>query len=109
MSSGLLDSSILIDWLRGHTKATAFLVSESTKGSLATHVMVAAELLAGARDKREQRIIDSFLGSMQIICPDESDGLQALNLYRRYHLSNGVNWPDCQIAATAAQSLSLRI
>ena len=63
--------------------------------------MVAAELLAGARDKREQGLIDSFLAAFRIVCPDESDGLSALNYYRQYHLSHGVDWPDCQIAATA--------
>jgi predicted nucleic acid-binding protein len=50
MSSGILDSSILIDCLRGRAAGVAFLASES---SPATHVMVAAELFAGARDKAE--------------------------------------------------------
>jgi predicted nucleic acid-binding protein len=63
--------------------------------------MVAAELLAGARDKREQTVIESFLSPFQILSPDESDGLAALDLYKRHHLSHGVDWPDCQIAATA--------
>ena len=33
--------------------------------------------------------------------PDEADGLAALDLYRHFRLSHGVDWPDCQIAATA--------
>jgi len=37
--------------------------------------MVAAELLAGARDKREQGLIESFLLPFQIISPTEADGL----------------------------------
>ncbi|MDB5172738.1 MAG: hypothetical protein JWN51_1511 [Phycisphaerales bacterium] len=61
--------------------------------------MVAAELIAGARDKREQAFIESFLASFQTVSP--SDALGALDFYRRFHLSHGVDWPDCQIAATA--------
>lgn len=98
MSSGILDSSILIDCLRGRAGAVAFLASQPAP---TTHVMVAAELFAGARDKSEQQQIDSFLASFVIVSPSESDGLAALELYKRHHLSHGVDWPDCQIAATA--------
>jgi predicted nucleic acid-binding protein len=58
-------------------------------------------LLAGARDKRECALIDSFLQSFDLVVPNEADGLSALDLYRRFRLSNGVDRPDCQIAATA--------
>jgi predicted nucleic acid-binding protein len=103
MSSGggILDSSVLIDCLRGRPHAVAFLTSLASQSPPVTHVMVAAELLAGARDKAEQQQIESFLKAFQIVSPNESDGLLALDLYSRFHLSNGVDWPDCQIAATA--------
>jgi predicted nucleic acid-binding protein len=29
--------------------------------------------------------------------------MAALNLYRQFRLSHGVDWPDCQIAATASR------
>lgn len=103
MSSGILDSSILIDCLRGRAGAVAFLLKIP---SPATHVMVAAELLAGARDKAEQTQIESFLSAFAIHSPSEADGLAALELYKKHHLSHGVDWPDCQIAATA---LRLRV
>ena len=48
-----------------------------------------------------QTLIDTFLGAFQIVWPTEADGMVALDLYRQYHLSHGVDWPDCQIAATA--------
>jgi predicted nucleic acid-binding protein len=101
MSSGIIDSCVLIDCLRGHSGAVAFLNSQSAGGVPVTHVMVAAELIAGARDKREQGLIESFLASFQTVSPSESDALSALDFYRRFHLSHGVDWPDCQIAATA--------
>lgn len=94
----MLDSSILIDCLRGRSDAVAFLASQA---SPTTHVVVAAEPLAGARDKNEQKQIESFLVSFLIISSSELDGLAALDLYKKYYLAHGVDWPDCQIAATA--------
>lgn len=61
MSSGIIDSSVLIDCLRGRQDAVAFLAATAARAPAVTHVMVAAELLAGARDQREQNLIDSFL------------------------------------------------
>ena len=101
MSSAIIDSSVLIDCLRGRGGAVAFLNSRLAAGVPVTHVMVAAELLVGARDKREQTIIEAFLARFQLVSPDEADGLAALDLFRKFHLSHGVDWPDCQIAATA--------
>jgi predicted nucleic acid-binding protein len=97
----MLDSSILIDCLRCRADAVAFLATQSAAGRLRTHLLVAAELLTGARDMGEQNLIDSFLQSFDLAVPNESDGLFALALYRQFRLSHGVDWPDSQIAATA--------
>lgn len=101
MTGGMFDSSILIDCLRGRGNAIAFLATQSTAGRARTHLIVAAELLTGARDKNEQNLIDSFLQNFDLTVLSEADGLSALDLYRQYRLSHGVDWPDCQIAATA--------
>jgi predicted nucleic acid-binding protein len=101
MSNAILDSSILIDCLRARADAVAFINALSASGAPSTHVMVVAELLAGARDKREQNVIDSFLASFHVVSSTEADALLALDLFRQYHLSHGVDWPDCLIAATA--------
>jgi predicted nucleic acid-binding protein len=63
--------------------------------------MVAAELLAGARDKREQNVVDSFLTPFQLVSPTDAGAMSALNLLRQFRLSHGVDWPDCLIAASA--------
>jgi predicted nucleic acid-binding protein len=103
MSSGILDSSVLIDCLRGHAGAVAFLRSHTVVigGPPTTHLLVVAELYAGARDARELRAVQSFLAPFQLTVPNERDGLAALDLFRQHRLSHGVDWPDCQIAATA--------
>jgi hypothetical protein len=97
----MLDSSILIDCLRGRGQAVAFVSSLAARSSPVTHVIVAAELFAGAQNRAEQERIESFLAQIQIMVPNESDALAALDLYKQHHLSHGVDWPDCQIAATA--------
>jgi predicted nucleic acid-binding protein len=74
MSSAIIDSSVLIDCLRGRAGAVAVLNSLMAAGIPSTHVIVAAELLAGARDKREQAMIESFLKSFQLVSPNEADG-----------------------------------
>ena len=65
MTSGIFDSSILIDCLRGRVDAIAFLATQSTATRPHTHLFVAAELLTGARDKHEQTLIDSFLETFE--------------------------------------------
>ena len=103
MTNPIIDSSILIDCLRGRAEAIAFLTAQSTEKRPRTHLLVAAELLAGARDKDELALVDSFLASFDLTLPTESDGLSALELFRRLRLSHGVDWPECQIAATTAR------
>jgi len=101
MSSGILDSSVLIDVLRSHPPAVTFLGTIARSGTPATHVMVAAEVLAGTRDKKEPAVVESFLTSFQVLSPSEADGLAALELYKQVRLSHCVDWPDSLIAATA--------
>lgn len=88
---------MLIDSLRGRPDAIVFLNAQSEIAQANTHIIVPAELLAGARDKREQTQIESFLDSFRLIVPTETDTLAALELFKTHHLSHGVDWPDCQI------------
>lgn len=101
MATGIFDSSVLIDCLRGRADAISFLATQSKGARPRTHLLVAAELLTGARDRNELALIDSFLQAFELAIPGEADGLSSLNLYRQFRLSHGVDWPDCQIAATA--------
>lgn len=101
MNNGIIDSSVLIDCLRGTPTAVAYLAAVAASGQIATHVIAAAELYVGARDKREQAAIESFLSAFDLVLPTEADGQMALDLFKAHRLSDGVDWPDCQIAATA--------
>jgi len=84
MSSGILDSSILIDCLRDERGRWHFWRASRHRQRT---VMVAAELFAGARDKAEQQQIESFLSSFVIVSPSESMG------WRRWNFTSGITCP----------------
>jgi len=97
----LIDSSIFIDHLRGRREASEFLLFVRAAVGLQTSTVVAAEILTGARDTREQREIDRLLADFQIHHLEPADCVTALDLLRRHRLSGGIGWQDCLIAATA--------
>jgi predicted nucleic acid-binding protein len=104
----VIDSTIVIDYLRGKPDAVAYLDSLRAAGPLVTHVVVVAEVLTGARDRREQAVIDSLLSAFRVVYPDEQDARTAIDLLRQYRPSHGVGWLDCLIGSTSVrQGLSL--
>lgn len=100
-SDCLIDSSVLIDLLRGRSDAIRFMESVHASSPITTHVIVAAELLTGARDLREQDTIDRLLFELDVLPCTASDCQNALALLRRYRLAGGIGWNDCLISATA--------
>lgn len=66
-------------------------------------VITAAELLAGSRNQREQRRIERELTLYETLWLNENVSRSALELYRRFHLSQRAGFFDCLIAATAEQ------
>jgi predicted nucleic acid-binding protein len=99
-SDWLLDTSILIDMLRGQTAARSWVDSLAQSNRMIS-VITGAELLAGCRNRREQRAVERELNLYTIVWLDESSSQTALDLYKRFHLSAGVGFLDCLIAATA--------
>lgn len=97
----LIDPLILIDHLRGRSQATQFLSATRAAVGLRTSAVVAAELLAGARDRREQTVMDRLLTRFHVEPFGPSDGDDALNLLRQHRLAHGIGWTDCLIAAAA--------
>ena len=96
----LLDTSILIDVLRGYKPARTWIVSVPPSARFVS-VVTAAELLSGCRNQTEQRAVDRELALYQTVWLDEAISQAALQLYRRFHLSHSVGFLDCLIAATA--------
>jgi predicted nucleic acid-binding protein len=95
----LIDTDVLIDYLRDETVAVSYL--ESLPPPLLISAISVAELYAGVREGNERFALDEFLDAFEIVPVDEEIGV-AGGLYRRgYGKSHGTGLNDALIAATA--------
>ena len=103
----LLDTDILVDFLRGYSKAIAVVKSSSARIILST--IVVAELYAGVKGDAEQAVLDDFVSLFRIV-PVNASIAKAGGLYKRdYGKSHGVGLADAILAATAeAESAELK-
>ncbi|MBI2302807.1 MAG: type II toxin-antitoxin system VapC family toxin [Armatimonadetes bacterium] len=99
----LLDTSVLVDLLRGHAPAKDWVDALPAEVRFVSVVTV-AELLAGCRNRREQRAVDHELSGYVVTWLDEPVSRRAVELYRRHHLSAGVGFFDCLIGATSVET-----
>ena len=96
MVSGLLDTPILIDILRGYEPAGAWILGQI---SLGISPGVWMELIVGARNKENQLKANSPLKRFEMVYLTEADQLWAMQQMTSYALSHGVGILDCLIAA----------
>ncbi len=95
----LLDTDVLVDYLRGEQEAMAYL--EGLGGDLLTSAITVAELFAGVREGEERRVLTQFIRAFEIV-PIDSDIAKQGGLYRRgFGPSHGVGLADALIAASA--------
>jgi predicted nucleic acid-binding protein len=101
MARSLIDTSILVDMFRGHPTAVKVVSASLSAGEAYVHPLVAAEILAGSRNRRELASFDRALAAMQPVVSEPSDWDGCLRLFRVCFLTHGVGWEDCLVAATA--------
>jgi predicted nucleic acid-binding protein len=95
----LLDTDVLVDFLRGHRKAVAFVKGRSAMIILSS--IVVAELYAGVKGDAEQAALDDFVSLFRVV-PVNAEIAKAGGLYKRdYGKSHGVGLADAILAATA--------
>jgi hypothetical protein len=95
----LLDTDVLVDYLRGRKEAAAYL--EARTEPLLISAITVAELFAGVREGEERRLLDQFLSAFEIVALSREIA-QKGGLYRRdFGPSHGVGLADALIAATA--------
>ncbi len=95
----LLDTDILIDYLRGQPKAVAFL--KKTRRRLLVSSLTLAELHVGVREGAERQVLDDFLGLLEVVTVTPEIARLG-GLWRRdYGKSHGTGLIDALIAATA--------
>lgn len=95
----LMDTDVMVDFLRGHPKAVAIVQASSDRIILSS--IVVAELYAGARGDDELGTLDSLISLFRVI-PVSPILARMGGLYKKdYAKSHGVGLADAIIAATA--------
>jgi len=98
----LVDTDVLIDYLRGSEHAAEFL--EGLQGDLLISTISVAELFSGARGPEEQVALDHFMLAFEVISVDERLARQGSIFRQEYHPSHGIGLADALIAASAIDS-----
>ena len=100
----LLDSDVIIEWLRGHPLFTQQMVAliEAHADLCWTPVSI-AEILAGSRKSEDEAIADVFL-VLEALPLTTDDGRTAGAYLKSYAKSHGVELGDALIAASASSS-----
>jgi predicted nucleic acid-binding protein len=96
----LIDTDVLIDYLRDQADAVAYLNAAAER--LLLSAVTVAELYAGVREGAERIALDDFIKDFEIVQVDKEIASIG-GLYRRdYIKSHGTGLADAIIAATAA-------
>ncbi len=99
--NALVDTSVLIDFLRGHEPAAALLEAERAVDVLHTSEMTRVEVLAGMHPTEEDQTL-SLLSTLVWHPVDAEVATEAGGLGRRWLPShNAIDGADLVIAATA--------
>ncbi len=100
MSKYLVDTTLLVEHLRGNIKAKVFLEKNSPYISSVS----VAELIQGSNNKDDLRFILGLCASLPEFTFDKKISNQAIKLVKKYYLSNGLKFLDALIAATAQEN-----
>lgn len=95
----LIDTDVLIDYLRDRAEAVSYL--ESVTDQMLVSAVTVAELYAGVREGKERAALDSFIKAFEVVPVDWEIAIKG-GLYRRdYGKSHGTGLADAIMAATA--------
>ena len=100
----LLDSDVIIEWLRGHPPFTQqMIVLIEAHADLCWTPVSIAEILAGSRKSEDDAIADLFL-LLEALPLTTDVGRKAGQYLKSYAKSHGVELGDALIAASASSS-----
>ena len=100
----LVDTDVLIDFLRGRSEAVLFLRENIDRLSISA--VSVAELFQGVRDGEERTRLSTMISAFVVLPLTEEIALAA-GLYRRdFKATIGCGLADCMIAATAVHHRS---
>jgi predicted nucleic acid-binding protein len=95
----LLDTDVMVDFLRGHSPAVNWLTSYTLP--IALPGLAAMELLQGCRSQSEQQQVERELGRFALFWPTLADCHRAYRDFASYRLSTGLGLLDSLIGNTA--------
>jgi predicted nucleic acid-binding protein len=95
----LLDTDVLVDYLRGQSDAVTLV--KGCADRIVLSAVVLAELYAGVRDDAELKQLDEFLALFPVVSVDATIARSAGLYMRDYHKSHALGLADAVIAATA--------
>lgn len=95
----LIDTDVLIDYLREREEAVSFL--NSIVDEIAISAITVAELYAGVREGAERKKLDTFISAFEIVKIDGEIAVQGGLFRRDFVRSHGVGLADALIAASA--------
>ena len=98
----LLDTDVIIDYLRGRRQAIDFIESLDEPPSVSA--IVVAELYAGVRDGEERNRLEGLLNVTSIIPVDRRTAIEGGLLRRQYGKSHSTGLDDALIAATVDEA-----
>ena len=102
-SAVLVETTILVDLLRGSDEAADYLDAVRSQQALICSAVTSAELIVGARTRAELRAIDQLLARFQIEPIVADDSVRSLNWLKKYYHTHGVGFHDCLLAAAAVR------
>jgi predicted nucleic acid-binding protein len=102
-SKELIDTDVLIDYLRNRPEAVAFL--EGADQPLATTAITVAELYAGVREGQERHSLDAFLAVFVVLGLERQTAVQAGLWRRQYSPGHGTGLADALIAAVSTTKI----
>ncbi len=99
MSGDLLcDTDIVIDFLRGHRQAVAYLKAHAN--AMCFSAVTVAEIYAGVRGRREEVEVERLFSVFPVIAVTGEIAREAGVLVNQYRPSWSLELPDALIAAT---------
>jgi predicted nucleic acid-binding protein len=102
----LIDTDVLVDYLRGREDAVSFLTSQ--RGDLLVSVVTVAELHAGVR-QNEEGALGECLRLFKVVPVDSETAAMGGAMRRRYLKSHDLALADALIAASAQRAGALLV
>jgi predicted nucleic acid-binding protein len=103
MVDGLVDTTVLIDVLRGYTSAITWLRTTASNFQFAISPIVYMELVAGAQNKTDYQNAARLADEFEMIFYNRADMRWAMQQLGKYRLSHNVGIGDCCIASLSAR------